>query len=148
MDLPASLLLGTRADLIFDINVLVQIAMLAILLMAMQQKVKKKYNSHGSLMVSALFLHLILVFTVMVPSWLRYGGQVFNQPLLGAIIITHSVTGTIAAAFAITIIIAWRIAPTNKMGCQKKKRLMLPTIVLWVISLILGIAFYIIGYVL
>ncbi len=141
-----SFLLGGRADLIYDINVLLQAAILIIILFALQRKMKRKFVFHGNLMMSALVLHLLLVFIVMIPSWLRYAGAVFSQPVLGAVTIIHSILGTAAAVLGIAIIVAWKSAPAAKMGCMKRKRLMLPTVLLWVSSLVLGMVFYIVAY--
>ena len=141
-----SFLLGGSADLIYDINVLLQAAILIIILFALHRKMKRKFVLHGNLMMFALVLHLLLVFIVMIPSWLRYAGAVLSLPALGAVIIIHSVLGTAAAAMGIAIIVAWKSTPAAKMGCMRRKRLMLPTALLWISSLVLGMVFYAIAY--
>jgi uncharacterized membrane protein YozB (DUF420 family) len=141
-------LLGTSAVLIYDINLIMQIVILFTLLLGFQFKRMKNYSGHGKTMMFALALNLILIIFVMVPSLVIYAGALLTEPLLGLIIALHAICGTIAALLAITIIIAWRSVPAEKLGCRRRKRLMRPTITIWTAALLLGITFYVVGYIL
>jgi uncharacterized membrane protein YozB (DUF420 family) len=143
-----SWLLGTSAALIYDINFIMQVFILFTLLMGFRFKRMKNYGGHGKTMMLALALNLILIFFVMVPSLVIYAGAFLTEPLLGAIIALHAICGTIAALLAITIIIAWRSAPAEKLGCRRRKSLMRPTIIIWTAALLLGISFYVVAFIL
>ncbi len=66
-------------------------------------------------------------------------------PILeGSIVWFHAVIGAITIVLALIIIVSWVAHPLGELGCSKRWRLMMPTFILWFVSLILGIVIHII----
>ena len=140
---------GTGALIQTDINLIIQIVMFIVIVVGLVYKSRKKFKIHGALMGIAVVLHLISFFTVMLPS--------FNNSYVYFVTATsdlgvqtmwiHVVPGALSMALGIFLVAAWALRPTNIAGCSKRKRIMDITILLWFISLIFGIASYIIYYV-
>jgi uncharacterized membrane protein YozB (DUF420 family) len=59
----------------------------------------------------------------------------------------HAVPGAIALILGIVLVAAWALRPSNIASCSKLKRIMDITTLLWLISLMFGIAAYVVFYV-
>lgn len=140
--------LGASAGILYSINLIVQVVILLLLIAGYNYKRGKKYQSHGIIMMTTLFAHLLLIAIVMVPSLIINAGAVLTEPILGLIIALHAISGALAAGLAIVIVVAWRSQPQEKLGCRKRKGLMRPTFILWATSILLGVLFYVVAYVL
>jgi uncharacterized membrane protein YozB (DUF420 family) len=108
----------------------------------------KNYRMHGSLMVVAVIFHIISFITVMGPRFHQYFNLLTTSTSELGVQTTwiHSIPGAIALILGIALVATWAVHPSNIAGCFKRKRLMDITIVLWLISLIFGIATYVIFY--
>jgi uncharacterized membrane protein YozB (DUF420 family) len=142
-------LLGTHAILEIDINLLIQVIAFAIVLVSLFYKQKTKYKIHGGLMGAAVLLHFVSFLVVMRPSLsnnIDYFTQIISQ--LGALTTwVHLILGAVAMITGLILVFAWAVHPSNISGCFKRKRLMDVTILFWFISLIFGIATYIVVYI-
>jgi hypothetical protein len=104
---------------------------------------KKTFIRHGYLTIAALALHTVSVIIIMI--YLAVNGllTLADLPLLNVItVILHSILGTAALALGFIIVGFWVSKPLRNMNCYKAKRLMLPTLIIWTISLILGYIVY------
>ena len=138
-------ILGTGAGLPNDITLLMQIAILLLLLLGYIYKRSGKLRKHGLIMGSAVILHLITIFAVMIPSF-AINFSLLREPSVGVIVTwIHVIIGATAIALGTRLVLSWRFS--NEVAeCRKNKKVMRPLLVLWAASLILGIAFYFIYY--
>ena len=96
-------------------------------------------------MAWAVALHVVMVFALMVPSFVLalLPFYIFVNPLeLTSIVsIFHEIAGAIALGFGVWFVAAWRFRRDFR-GCFNKRRLMLFTMVVWLTALALGISLY------
>ena len=140
---------GTGALIQTDINLILQVVMLMLIVVSLVYKSKRKFKIHGGLMGIAVILHLSSLFAVMLPSFIdNYDYFVTVTSELGVQTIwIHAVPGAIALILGIVLVAAWALRPANIASCSKLKRIMDMTTLLWFISLMFGIASYIVFYV-
>jgi hypothetical protein len=129
-----------------QVNLGLQIGILALIWVAYFIKKRRKYFIHGALMSVGVILNIISFLLVMGPSLLSLG-IVRTHPLheYSLITLAHSAIGGIALILGAITVVSWRLQSTTK-NCVKMKRLMKPTIILWTIALVLGILLYIVLY--
>ncbi|MGQ9468315.1 MAG: hypothetical protein ACUVTD_00560 [Nitrososphaerales archaeon] len=80
--------LGTRAGLSADLNLIMQIIILAILIIGIGYAKKKNFLVHGRIQTVAVILQTILIFTVMLPSLIINFGIVLAELYLTGVLIT------------------------------------------------------------
>lgn len=139
---------GTEALLQADINLLLQIAMFLIIVISLVYKNKMKFKIHGTLMGTAVILHLISLFAVMGPSFSQ-AYDYFTAATSDLGVQTtwiHAIPGAVAMILGIFLVAAWALRPSNLAACSRRKRLMDITTLLWLVSLIFGIASYLAFY--
>ena len=135
--------------MITDLNLLVQIAAFILVLGAMVYKAKRKFEIHGSIMGFAILLHFITFLMVMGPSFVE-GFSILTKETLQAGVQTlwvHAISGALSLVLGLFLIVAWVPKVSNIKPCFGRKRIMDATTILWTISLVFGIATYIIFYV-
>jgi len=140
---------GTRAVLQTDINLILQIVMFLIIVIGLVYKNKRKFKIHGGLMGIAVILHVISFLLVMGPSFSE-GYDFFTTATSELGVQTtwiHAVPGAIAMIMGIVLVGAWALRSSNIAACRRMKRLMDITVLLWLVSLIFGIATYLVFYV-
>jgi len=123
-----------------------QVAVLALLILALLLKNRKKYRQHGITMTSAVVLHLVTVAVVMGPSIsliFTTPAIVFDAPLVLTLI--HVALGSIAVALGFWLVLSWHFK-TDLKNCFANKKIMRSTLVLWAVAVLLGIFMYIIFY--
>jgi hypothetical protein len=130
-------------------SLIAQIVVIALLIYSYQLKRQKKFMPHGLTMAAAVVVHAIFVFSVMIPVFFFIASAPnflsFNVSITLGII--HGILGTIAFAAGILLVVSWRFKK-NMAACFKNKMLMRWTLVLWLISLALGIILFYVLYVL
>jgi hypothetical protein len=131
-----------------DITFLSQIGILLFLVVGYKFIKDRKLKTHGLIMTAAIAVHSITIFLVMVPSFITYLDVLTRTSFspIGIITLIHVITGILTEILGIFLIVQWRFRPPPKMTCVKRKWLMTPLFILWVFTLILGIAFYIYYY--
>ncbi|MCW4016589.1 MAG: DUF420 domain-containing protein [Candidatus Bathyarchaeota archaeon] len=140
---------GNSALLQTDINLILQVIMVIVIVIGLVYKSKRKFKRHGELMGIAVVLHILSLFAVMLPSF-NDGYDYFTTATSDLGVQTtwiHAAPGATAMILGIVLVATWALRPTNIAACSKKKRLMDITTLLWSISLIFGIATYILFYV-
>jgi hypothetical protein len=125
---------------IATISFFLQIVIPVLLLVSLGLKWKKKFREHGVTMLIAVVLHSVSIFGVMFPSFgvITLGG--FSL-VVSAITFVHGIAGIIAEVLGVWIIISWRLRKSLR-HCAPKKKLMLITLISWLIALLLGILIY------
>jgi len=130
------------------ISLVVEITVLVLLIVAFALKNRKKYRQHGIAMTSAIALHIITILVVMLPSFSTF----FTAPgttvpfLLDPIVIisfVHVALGLAAVVIGIRLVASWHFK-TDLQTCFANKKMMKPTIILWVTAILLGIVMYVI----
>lgn len=145
------ILFGTSSELIFDINLILQLFIFGLLSIGGYiMRMKRVLKNHGYIMVIATLSNLLLTLLVMAPSLIINWDAVVTNPTSPGVIITliHVVLGLIAIVggtlFSVRFLSA--IRRQRPLQCGKRQSMRSVTI-LWVASLILGIGFYVFYYV-
>jgi len=142
--------LAMALDPIGNISLSLQVAIMFLLVLGLPftkgMSGKKNLMRHGYLTVLALILHTILIFVVMVPNFADGLSDIGNLSVLPAFDVwSHVVLGTVAEVLGIVIIAFWFSKPPSIMRCAKMRKWMLPTFIVWMISLINGTLIHILG---
>jgi uncharacterized membrane protein YozB (DUF420 family) len=141
-------LLTTPYVLIPTIGLTIQIIVLALLVYGYYLKRKFMIPQHGRIMAWATALHLTTIFAVMVPSFvLAVIPEYITKNVEGVvslISLVHVPIGLTAVSLGLWFAVSWRLKGLR--GCFNRKKLMLITMVLWLFTLLLGIALYSIFY--
>jgi uncharacterized membrane protein YozB (DUF420 family) len=130
------------------INLILQVAILVMLAVALWFKSKRMYRKHGTLMLVAVVMHLILFLLVMGPSFLSlFGASVIAQSSdrLSIVTLTHAILGSVSIVLGVFLVAAWHLQSSTE-GCIRRKQIMRITITLWTTALLMGIILYTILY--
>jgi uncharacterized membrane protein YozB (DUF420 family) len=140
---------GTGAALNVDVNLILQIIVFVIIVISLFYKNKMKFKIHGVLMGIAVILHVLTFLTVMGPIFFEYFSELVEYTSYPEIQTTwiHAVPGAIAMIMGIMLVGLWALHPSDIATCNRRKRLMDVTVLLWLVSLIFGIATYILLYI-
>ena len=138
-------LLDNPVALIITTSLVIQIIVLFLLTYGYFLKRKLKFRKHGIIMALAVILHLAIVFYVMIPSFVFavIPNYVVPTPLawVSLVGLIHGILGSLALALGVWIVASWRFR-RNIQGCINRKKIMLNTLAVWVVSLVLGIILY------
>lgn len=106
---------------------------------------EKQLKMHGLIMTSAVLLHTLTIFLVMIPSFVLYFDILLKRAFSLGVIITwiHAIVGIAVEVVGIILVLQWRFRSPSKMTCAKRKWIMRPLFMFWTLALILGIVFYI-----
>lgn len=126
-----------------DIALLMEIATVVLVLVGFMLARHRNSVRHGTVMATAVTLHTILILLVMGPSLLGSLTLMKNISNAGIIITwAHVLAGMIADILGLYLVAAWRFRRPPKMDCARRTAIMKPLIVMWMLSLVLGILFY------
>jgi uncharacterized membrane protein YozB (DUF420 family) len=125
------------------ISLILQIVVLVLLFAGVGLKGRKKFRQHGIVMLTAVVLHTIIILAWMVPSFsiLSFSGSINLADMIVVTILVHAFMGIAADLLGIWLVASWRLRADMKT-CFAKKSLMRVTIILWLITLFLGIVLY------
>ena len=99
---------------------------------------------HGFFSVVAIILNLSTIISVMIPVFVGSLASIGNLSLVQSVIVwLHAVLGIVAILLGLVIIFSWVTHPLGELGCSKTWRLMIPTFIIWVFVLVLGLAIHI-----
>ena len=121
-----------------------QLVILALLITGFGFKRHLRFRTHGFTMLTALGIHIITIGVVMLPSFvIGLVPKISEKPtsLVALSSILMAATGTATVILAIWIVGGWRLRQSTKF-CAPKKKLMRTTLILWLVSLSLGIILY------
>ena len=106
----------------------------------------KNLIRHGYLTALALVLHTVLIFIVMIPNFISGFGDLGTLSVLASFDVwSHAILGTTAEVLGIAVIALWLSKPPSMMACGRMKKWMIPTFIVWMISLINGALIHILG---
>jgi uncharacterized membrane protein YozB (DUF420 family) len=131
-------------QLVATVSLVLQIIVLGLLLGGYMLKRAKKFRYHGIAMLAAVVLHLTVIFALMIPSFFLTVIPIISANAASALALIapfHAIIGIVAAVLGVWIVASWRLR-TSLQYCTPKKRIMLVTFTLWVITLLLGILLY------
>jgi len=141
-------LFNPNAFFLSDVNLLLQLAILVVLILAVFFKSRQNYLKHGATMGIAVTLHTVLIFSIMVPSFASLVGTFGNLPWPSALVILlHAGLGSLVELLGLYLVLAWALNHWNIKVCVGNKRFMNPTIILWLIEIALGTYVYVLLYV-
>jgi len=107
---------------------------------------KKNLMRHGYLTVLALTLHVSLTIILMIPTIDGGFGALNGLSFLDSFIVwSHLILGTAAIILGFIVVGFWLSKPLSNMACLRAKKIMLPLLILWTISLISGAIIHIFG---
>ena len=131
-----------------DLNLLTQVLTLLIIFLSLYYKKKGKIKLHGTTMGLAVILHSLTLVLVMGPIFFQNFEFFSTVTSLGLVlsIWLHAVLGAIALILGALLVVIWVVQDTKVATCYSRKRIMDVTLLLWVISLIFGIATYVLFY--
>ena len=135
-------LFGTRAPLASDLNLILQLIILAILLIGVRfgkKKTAKSLKAHGRVMTLAVALNAVGILLVMLPSFVIIVSKVLNPLTIGFPLTSiHAFFGVLAEGLGVTLVF-------KKFG--NVRRWMRLTTAFWLIAIVLGISVYLTYYV-
>jgi uncharacterized membrane protein YozB (DUF420 family) len=133
--------------LIVTSSLIVQLIVFLLLIVGYIYKRKQKYRLHGLVMTSAVVIHLVAIFAIMIRSFVQaiVPEFILVNPieLVSIVSLIHGVLGATAAILGTWRVVSWRFRK-DLTGCINKKKYMLVTITVWSAALIFGIALYLI----
>ncbi len=129
--------------LVATVSLVFQLGVLALLLIGFGFKQRLRFRLHGLFMFAAVALHLIIIGVVMVPSFVAI--TFFEKPAISISLFApfHAAAGTATAILAVWIVGSWRLRQSTKF-CAPKRKFMRATFILWLVTLSLGVIFYLI----
>jgi uncharacterized membrane protein YozB (DUF420 family) len=130
--------------LIATVSLAFQLLVLAFILIGFEFKRRLQFRMHGFCMLTAVALHLLIIGIIMVPSLvLALVPIILEKPLslIGLFTPFHAVLGTVTVLLGIWIVGGWRLRQSIKF-CAPKRKFMLATFILWLVTLTLGVIFY------
>jgi len=131
------------------ISLTLQVIVLLLLVYGYSLKVKSQFLWHGRVMTAAVFLHLGVILSVMVPSLVLALIPVVILPhalsLASVVTLLHVPLGVTALSLGLWLVFSWRFRG-GLTGCFTRKKFMLATLTVWSTALSLGIALYFILY--
>ena len=125
-------------------SLIIQVVVLAVLVYGYSLKRKQKFRQHGITMFSAVVLHAITIFAIMVPSFISG----FSSPesinfasMIVVVALIHVAAGIISFLLGVWLAASWHLR-LDLNPCFRKKLFMRLTIAIWIIALLLGITLY------
>lgn len=136
-------ILGTRASLASDLNLLLQLIILVILIVGVKfgkEKTAKSLRTHEKVMTVMVVLNAIGILLVMLPSFVTNLSAVLNEPSTIGFPLTsiHAFFGILAEGMGVAFVF-------KKFG--NVRMWMRLTAAFWLIAIISGIYFYLRYYV-
>src|SRR5208283_3391424 len=134
--------------LVATLSLTIQIVVLFLLIYGYLLKRQLRFRQHAIAMFSAVVLHLATVFAFMIPSFVLAIVPHFIVPnvyeITSVVTLVMAFAGASAVSLGIWLVASWRFHDVK--GCFKKKRIMLTTMAMWLVSLSFGIALYAVLY--
>lgn len=130
--------------LVATASLAVQIVVLFLLVYGFWLRKKNMISRHAAVMTAAVALHLTMIFGIMVPGLVLAIVPEFVVlhvfGLTSVITLIHVPFGIAAVSLGVWLVASWRFKDLKR--CFRKKRIMLATMTLWLISLSFGIILY------
>ena len=142
--------LAVALDPVGNVSLSLQVAILFLLILGLPifrgKNSQKNFTWHGYSTVAALVLHTILILIVMIPSFAEGFSEFGELTLFNSITVwSHAVLGTTAEVLGIILVVAWLRRGPSKMACALWKKWMMPTFIIWTVSIVNGALVHILG---
>lgn len=126
-------------------NFIIQFIVLGLIGVSLILKRRRNYIWHGNTMLVAVIVNLLLLAMHMAPSFVGVGEDIVAHPLNFTPIVgvVHGISGATAEIFAIWIVVTWAYITSSTAYCSRRKKAMRWTLILWLVAIALGIAYYI-----
>ena len=124
-------------------NLVIQIAVLLLIGLSLFLKRKKKFAWHGNVMLVAVLITGVLTVAHMGPSLIYLLRA--EIPLLDPIALVglfHGIIGVLALFLGIWLVGTWAFIQADIKYCIKRKKLMRVILAFWMLSLGVGILYY------
>jgi hypothetical protein len=124
-----------------EISLIINIIALFLLIVGVVRRKgsKKVLLRHGYLSILGFALKMITVSFIMIPTLVMTPIEMSKfSPLDYWIIIAKVTFGILGTVMGFICIVSWFFKPLNQMACIKVKRWMLPTFLVWTLSVVLG----------
>jgi hypothetical protein len=140
-------------DPVGNVSLILQIVILFLLILGLPlfrgqkgQRDQKNLIAHGYSTVAALVLHTILIFTIMIPSFASGIPDIADFTVINAFtVLSHAILGVTAEVLGFIIVTVWLSKGPKKLACWRWKKWMVPTFIIWVISVVNGTLIHILG---
>ena len=128
---------------LWEMNLVFQVVILAILLIGFAFKRRGKFLLHGATMLVVVVLNFVSFLLVMGPSLRSLEPSIVAYPLynLSLTAVAHGILGALAEVLGILLVVSWGLRKDTQR-CVGKRKVMRVTLVLWVVALLLGIFLY------
>jgi uncharacterized membrane protein YozB (DUF420 family) len=130
--------------LVASVSLVFQVAVFVLLLGGWTLKRMRRFRAHGVFMLVGVVMHLVVIFGLMVPSFVEaFVPLIVSVPLgLNSVLsAVHSGLGVVAAALGVWLVAGWRLRRSLEF-CVPKKRWMRWTFFVWIGALMLGFVLY------
>ena len=135
-----------------DLSLIVQIVVFFVLILGLPLTREGSRNAknllrHGYLTTFALTFHTVMVAVVMIILALEGYAEVLSLPAVSLIVdLGHIILGFAAVALGWIVVVSWFFKPLNALGCYRTKKLMLPLLLVWALSLIMGATIHLLNF--
>lgn len=127
-------------SLMGTINLVAQIALLVLFYVSIRFRRKGNLVWHGNTMLAAVAANAVSVFLAMLPSIPQFYAE--HTPSF-YVSIVHGILGAVAEVLGVYLVAGWALADSSLRFCAGKGKMMRITMALWTISLVIGIAIYV-----
>jgi len=141
-------ILGTQANLLVDINLLVQVAVLFMLCAGAWLARKGRLNAHQTLMTAAVVINAAAIVFVMDPSFFRLLPVSLHDAAAPRALAlwSHVLFGVVAEVMGVYVVIRTKTEASTTPNKVNMRRIMALTLLFWIVALLAGIAFYFLSY--
>lgn len=138
-------ILGTRAGLVADVNLILQITLLVTLCVGALQARRGRLDIHQRLMTAAVIANAAAIVFIMNPSFFRALPLALQDTRSGQSLAMwgHMIVGLLAELLGVYLVIRGNAAPA---GWPNMQRTMIVTWLLWVAAALGGIFLYLVRY--
>ena len=137
-------ILGTRATLVADINLILQTVILMMLTIGAFQARKGRLDVHHRLMTAAVIINGVAIIAIMNPSFFRVLPFALRNPEAPGptVMWPHIAIGALAELMGAYVIIRLNLDPSRISRLGNLKWIMVITFLLWIVALAVGITVY------
>jgi hypothetical protein len=144
------LIAALTLDPVGNVSFVIQIIVLFLLILGLPlskgSASQKNLIRHGYSTLVALILHTAAILIVMIPSLIDGVDEFATLSLVASVTVwSHVVLGTLAWILGIVIISFWLGKGPSKMSCATWRKWMMPTFIIWVISIVNGALVHVFG---
>jgi len=143
-------LLGTRANVVFDINLIVQVVILLVLLVGLLRSRGRGWSAFRSFMNAAVALNAILIIAIMNPAFFRILPFALRNPLAPTPILLwpHLLIGLTAELLGVYLALSGSLNWDSDPGTRKRTvgAVVGVLLLLWFLALAVGVAVYLRRY--